>query len=150
MTSFFDESACFENHDAVGHPHGRKAMRDKKCHLAVGELGEALKNFELAACVEGRGWLIENKQLRIAKIGARQSHLLPFAAGEIDATFEAAAQHLVVLSLECGYNASREAFFGSILNFFLCVLDFDAAYLDVFASRHFVAHEVLKNHAHLR
>ena len=54
------------------------------------------KTSHFAARIEGGGGLVENEQLRVAKVGAGQRQLLPFAAGEIDAAFEAPAQHLVV------------------------------------------------------
>ena len=62
------------------------------------EFGEALENLVFRAGVESGGRLIENQQLRVAKIGARQRQLLPFAAGEIDSAFEAAAEQLIVTS----------------------------------------------------
>ena len=89
-------------------------------------------------------------KLRIAKIGAGQCELLPFAAGEIDAALEAAAQHLIVAALQLGDYTGGQALLSRILDFFGRVGNFNAAHGDVFARRHLVAHEVLEDDADLR
>ena len=71
-------------------------MGDEQSHFAFSQFREALEDLELAAGIECSSWFIENEQLRIAKIGAGESQLLPFAAGKVYARFKAAAKHLVV------------------------------------------------------
>ena len=56
-------------------------MRDEQSHLSERKLGKSLKHFEFAFCVERGRRLVQDQQLRIAQIGARQSNTLPLAAG---------------------------------------------------------------------
>src|ERR1700733_5649500 len=125
-------------------------MRNQKRHLAAGQLSEAFKDLKLTARIERSGGLIKNEQLRIAQVGARQRDLLPFAAREIDAALETPAQHLVVTAGKFPDDLACQAFLGRIINLFRCVFQLDAAYRDIFAGGHFIAHEVLKYHPDLR
>src|ERR1700676_3917100 len=84
--------AILENQDAIGHTHGRQAVRDQQRHLAFGEFGEALEYFVLGARVERGGRLVQDEQLRVAEIGASQRQALPFATGQIHAALEVRAQ----------------------------------------------------------
>src|SRR5271165_2223693 len=96
MIAFLDKTACCENYDTVRHAHGGEAVRDKKRHFALRQFGETLKDFKLTARVQGRCWFVEDEHLSIAKIGARERHLLPLAAGEFNAALETTSQHLIV------------------------------------------------------
>src|SRR2546422_2203036 len=40
------------------------------------------------------GRLVQDQQLSVAQVGARERHLLPLAAGKVHASFEPASQHL--------------------------------------------------------
>ena len=127
---------------------------EKRCEMSSAILpsvssAKRSKTSQFTAGIERGGGLVENEQLRVAKIGARQGELLPFAAGEIDAALEAAAQHLVVAALQLCDHAGGQALLGRVFDFFRRVRNFDAAHGDVFARRHFVAHEVLKDDADL-
>jgi hypothetical protein len=70
-------------------------MRDQHRHAVASEVGKAVEDFELGARVECGSGFVKNQQLRIAHIGAGERELLPFAAGEIDAAFESATEHLL-------------------------------------------------------
>src|SRR5579863_3475895 len=59
VVSFFCNAPVLENHDSICHAHRREAVRNKYRHLPGGEFGKALKDFVLAACVEGGRGLIE-------------------------------------------------------------------------------------------
>ena len=134
----------------------RSAMRtvEKRCEmnsaiLPVGEFGEALEHFELAARIEGSSGLVENQQLRVAQVSPGQGELLPFAARKIDAGFETPAQASVRIakgSLAITSSArlfERPASISQVLQSLRC------AHGDVFAGSHLVAHEILKDHADL-
>ena len=122
-------------------------MRDEECHLAFGEFGEALEDFEFAACVEGGGGLVEDEELGVAEVGAGECDLLPLSSGEFDAPFEAATEHLVVASGEFGDDGVGEAFLGGGFDVGLVVLLIDTADGDVLTGGHFEAHEVLEDDA---
>src|SRR3979411_2183894 len=92
MVAFLNEAAAREYDDAICHAHRGEAGGDQQSHLSFGQLGKALKHFELTARVESRRWFVQNKQLRFAKIGAGERHLLPLATGELDSSLEAAAE----------------------------------------------------------
>ncbi len=87
--------------------------------------------------------------MRVAEVGAGEGHLLPFAAGEFDAAFEAASEHLIVAFGELGNDGVGEAFVCGGFDLALLMLVVDAAYGDVFARGHLVAHEVLEDDADL-
>ena len=91
-------------------------MGDQQSHFAGGEFGEALKDFKFTAGIERRGGLVEDQQLGIAQIGAREGHLLPFAAREIDAAFETPAEHLIVSAGELCNHALGKALLRGVLN----------------------------------
>src|SRR5688572_32922394 len=91
----FDPSVA-EDDDAAAHPHARKTVRDEERGLARAQLLEAAKHLELRARVERRGGLVEDEDLRVAHVGARDGDLLPFAAGQVDARSPALADDLVV------------------------------------------------------
>ena len=81
----------------------RSAMRtlEKRCEISTAVLPSlsSLKRWNTSnsdARVERRGGLVEDQQLRVAHVGARDGDLLPLAAGQVDAGAEALADHLVV------------------------------------------------------
>ena len=84
VTSLLRDAAVLQDHDAIGHAHGREAVRNQQRHLPAGQLGEALEHFVLGPGVERSRRLIENQQLRVAQIGAGQGDLLPLSAGEVE------------------------------------------------------------------
>src|SRR4051812_33015126 len=91
---------ALKNHDAIGHTYGGEAVGDEKGHLALGQFSEPFKDFHFAACVERGCRFVKDQELRISQICASEGDLLPFSAGEVDATLEAAPQHLVVPVLQ--------------------------------------------------
>src|SRR5580698_3892491 len=70
MIAFFDETAAFEDNDAISHADGRKTMGDQERHFTFGQFGEAFKDFEFAARIESCGGLVEYKQLCVAEVSA--------------------------------------------------------------------------------
>ena len=149
MIAFFDETAAGEYDDAVGHADRGEAVGDQESHLALGEFGKALEHLELAAGIERGGGLVQDEKLRVAEIGAGEGHLLPLAAGELDSTFEAAAEHLVVAAGELAHDGVGEAFVSGEFDVALLMGLIDAADGDVLAGGHLEAHEVLKDDADL-
>ena len=119
----------------------RSAMRtvENRCEinsaiLPAGQFGEALKHLEFAARVERRSGLVEDQHLRVAQVGAGQRDLLPFAAGKIDAAFEAAAQHLLVtVAGACAITSSARLFCADASKQRKIVEFFDAADRNVLA-----------------
>jgi len=52
VAAFFHNAAGFKHNNAVCHTDGRKAMGNNQGHLAEGEFGKALKDFELTTSIE--------------------------------------------------------------------------------------------------
>src|SRR5580698_3185256 len=124
-------------------------MGNEKGNLAGSEFGEAAKYIKFAARVECSGWLIENEDLRVAQISSRQCDFLPLASRKVYALIEAPAEHLFVPAGKMSNNAVRHALSRCRLQE-LGIVDFlDSAYRNIFARGHFIAHEVLKDDAHL-
>src|ERR1700692_4994509 len=80
VTALFGNLSVFEDDDSICRAHSGETMVNKTRHLARGQFGKALKNFELAARIERRGRLVKNKDLRVAQVSPGQRHLLPFPA----------------------------------------------------------------------
>ena len=76
----FDDLAFLQDDDAVGHAHGREAVRNQERRFAGAEIAEALEYLILGAGVERRCRLVENEYVSIAHIGPRDGDLLPFPA----------------------------------------------------------------------
>jgi hypothetical protein len=150
MVSLFHQNAAFEDDDAVGHANGGESMGDEQSHFALGQFSKALKDLQFTFGIERGGGFIEDEQLRIAKIGAGESELLPFTARQIYAGFKAAAEHLVVASMQPRDDSRGEAFLSSMFDFHVCMRDFNSADCDILSRCHFVAHEVLKDDTDLR
>src|ERR1700675_4174369 len=124
-------------------------MRNKERHLSRGEFGEAAKHFELAAGVERRGRLIENQKLRVAQVSSSQRNFLPFPTGKIHALLETPAEHLVVTQGQSRDGLICHAFSCRTLQQVQISDSFDPPNRYVFESGHFIAHEILKDHANL-
>src|SRR5437879_3746394 len=62
VVALLGDLAVLENQNAVGHPDGRKAVRNQDGHLAGGQLGEALEDGVLGARVERGGRLVQDQQ----------------------------------------------------------------------------------------
>src|SRR5579864_7966303 len=108
-----------------------------------------MKNLEFTSGVERGCGLVENQKLRVSQVGTSKDNLLPFSTRKIQAAIETTAQHLFVTSRKSGNYIIRHALAG-------CrpqerqIVDFpDPPYCDVFPSRHFISHEVLKDDANL-
>ena len=52
MRASFYDPATLQDDDTVGHPDGRKTMRDQERRLAGTEIAETLENFVFRAGVE--------------------------------------------------------------------------------------------------
>ena len=105
-------SPSFEHDDAVRHAHRREAVRDDDRHAARHQRVEAHEDVVLGARVERRRRLVENEQLRVAHVGARERDLLPLAAGQIDAVVESAPEHLPVRAGQTRKQRRRERLLG--------------------------------------
>src|SRR5690606_29940741 len=109
VAAVLDDAAVLEHEDAVGHANGAEAVADEDGHAAGGQLAESLEHLVLCAGVESCGWFIEDEDLRVAHVGARERDLLPFAAGKVGAAIESAAEHVVEAALESFDDAEGEA-----------------------------------------
>src|SRR5258706_12320110 len=120
-------------------------MRNKKRHFPRGKFGKTAENLELTARVERCSGLVQNQELRAAKIGPCQLNFLPPATGKIHSLIEAPAQHLLVVSGQPADNAIRHTLACSDLQQVQIINFLDAANRNIFAGRHFIAHEVLED-----
>ncbi len=79
--AFLDDAAALEHDDAVGHAHGREAVRDDDGRPPLGERPEPLEDRVLGLGVERRGGLVEHEDVGLlAHERARERHLLPLPA----------------------------------------------------------------------
>ena len=78
VRTVLDYGAALEDDNAVGHSHGREAMRDQDGHSITDQGGEAVKGFILSARIECGCRLVKDKYPSIADVRTRQSDLLPF------------------------------------------------------------------------
>ena len=115
--------------------------------MPLRQLSESLKDLLFAARVQGCGGLIQNQQLRIAQVGARQRHPLPLSAGQIHAAFEASAELLVVLARKASDDFVRKAHLRGRLDLVEAISLFNSSDGNVVSRRHLVAHEILENHS---
>src|SRR6185503_19444707 len=77
VRALLDDGAVLQHHDAIRHAHRRETVRDENRHPPTDELREAQEDLVLRARVERRRRFVENEQLRIAHVRARQRDLLP-------------------------------------------------------------------------
>src|ERR1700674_5000364 len=124
-------------------------MRDKQCHLALRKLCKSLKYLQLAPRIECCRRLVENEQLRIAKICTSQSHLLPFTARELHSTFKAPPQDLIVAMLQLAYYSVGQALMRRFFDRVALIGLVDAAHRNIVQGAHLILHEVLKDHTDL-
>ena len=115
--------------------------------LAPGKLAKALEHLELGARVERRRRLVQDQQLGVAHVGARDRDLLPLAAGEVDAAAEALAEDLVVAVRQPPDDAVGEAPLRRGGDPRAIESRIDAADGDVLARGQVVAHEILEDDA---
>src|SRR5437660_2953039 len=147
VVSFFRDAPVLEHHDPVSHPYRRKPVRDEQGHLLGCQFGKPLEHIVLAACIQRRRRLVQDQNLRIPQISARQSHLLPLAARKIHAAVEAPAQHLLESRGQFPQNIGRHALPGRLLQQFQIVHPLNTPDRDVFPRCHLVTHEVLEDYA---
>src|SRR5215472_10816970 len=149
MVALFNNTAILKNNNTVGHAHGREAVGNQEGEFVLGELRELLKDLPLGLGIEGSGRFVEDKNLRVAQVSARQSHLLPFTAGEVHTPVKAPPEHLVVAGLEFLHHLVGAALLRGGDNFLDVVeLGYPAdAY--VFERGHIVTHEVLEDNGNL-
>ena len=111
---------------------------------------EALEHVVLGARIQCGGRLVQNQELGVAQVGARQRDLLPFPAGKLHAAFEAPSKllpvterqpldHPVGLALLCRH------LHGAVVRLPVA----DPSHRDVLPRAHLVAHEVLEDHTDL-
>src|SRR5215469_1392096 len=122
-------------------------MRNQQRHLAQGQLREALEDFVLRAGIERSGRFIENKDLRIPQIGARQRYSLPLTAGKVHTSVEAAAQKLIEAVRQTADYLVGEALTGRRTDGSFRRIQLSGS--DIVPCGHLEAHEVLKDYADL-
>src|SRR4029077_16857852 len=124
-------------------------MRNQERHLTLCQFGKSLEDFVLGAGIQrGRG-LVQNEQLCITQIGARESNFLPLSSGKIDSTLEPASQTLFIAFRKLANHIIRQTLASSGADARLVVFFFDLADGDIFGGSQFVPHEILKNNADL-
>ena len=143
--SLLRDGPVLQDQDAVRHPNGGKAMRNEDGHFILSQLGETIKDFVFGPRVQRCRRLVENQQLRIAQIGACESHLLPFAAGKVHSARESATKHLIVMPRKLMHNLFCHALEGRGADTERIVPLLNPADGDVFRRGHFISHEVLKD-----
>src|SRR5215469_966555 len=149
MVALFGDAAVFQDHDAVGHSYRREAVRNQQREFVLGQLCKLLKYLLFGLRVERGGGFIENENLRVAQVGARQSDLLPLATGEVDAAIKTPSEHLFIAGFEFSHHIVGFALAGRSDDLPQIVRLADPPNGDILARSHVVAHEVLKNHSDL-
>ncbi len=147
MSAGLHHAAAAEHDDAIGHPHGREAVRDQHRRPAATEVLEALEHFVLGAGIERGGRLVEDQHVRVPHVGPRDRDLLPFAPGQVDAVVETPAERLLVAQRQAvdetvGQTARRRFVDARAV---LAVVDAPDA--DVVGRREMEADEILEDHA---
>src|SRR2546430_3195994 len=120
-------------------------MRDQYRHAPLRQLRKPQEHLVFGASIEGGGRLIENKDLRVTLIRARQRHLLPFAAGKLHAVIEAAAQHLVETLRYPLRDRIRETAARRFTDPRLVIQCLDLTHTDVFAQDEIVTDKILED-----
>src|SRR5688572_7121217 len=87
MRAFLDDAAVIHDEDAVGAKHRRQPVRYDDGGAAQHQSFERGLDERLAAGIERRSGLVEQKDRRVAQYSAGDRDALPLAAGERDATF---------------------------------------------------------------
>ena len=147
MASLFGNASVFEDQNSIRHLDSREAMGNQERHLAFGKFGESLEDFMLGARIQRGRRLVQNQQLRIAQIGARQRDFLPFATGQIDSAFEPATQTLFIALGKLRITSSARLLSGGGADPKLIVTFLDSAHRNIFGGSQFISHEILKNDA---
>src|SRR5256714_7321909 len=120
-------------------------MRDQYRHAPLRQLRKPQEHLVFGASIEGGGRLIENKDLRVTHIRARQRHLLPFAAGKLHAVVEAASQHLVEALRYPLRDRIRETAARRFTDPRLVIQCLDLAHTDVLAQDEIVTDKILED-----
>src|SRR5579884_4119070 len=97
------------------------------------------------ARIQCRCRFVQDQHLRVSQIGASQSHLLPLAAGKIDAALKTATQCLAVAARQTPDHGLGKTLSSGCADVEGIGALIDAAYTDVVASAHVIAHEVLED-----
>src|SRR6266550_5044063 len=73
------DAASLNDHDAVGHTHCGKPMRDQDRHFSFGELLEVLEDFIFGLGIQRCRRLVENEYFRFTHKRARERDSLPLS-----------------------------------------------------------------------
>jgi hypothetical protein len=116
----------------------RSAMRtvEKRCEISsaiLPSVSSAKRSKTSSSLRASRAAVGSSRisKLRVAKVGAGKGHLLPLAAGEFDAAFEAAAEHLIVAAASLLDDGVGKALVSGEFDVALLMRLVDAAYGDV-------------------
>src|ERR1700682_4479845 len=85
MTSLFGNSSVLDDENSIRHLYRGEPVRNQQRHLSACQFGKSLEYLVFGFSIQRRRRLVENQELRVAQIGARQGHLLPLAAGKVHA-----------------------------------------------------------------
>ena len=98
MGTTLDQTAFFQNQNAIRHADGREAVRDQHGGAAHRRLFKPIEEFILSAGIEAGARFIQNEQPRIgAGQATGQGQLLPLSTGEVALAEMPAQQRLIAL-----------------------------------------------------
>src|SRR5579883_271936 len=120
-------------------------MGDQNRHAALGQLREPAEDLVFRQGVQrGRGF-VQDQNLRVAQIRARQSELLPLTTRKVHAAFKPAPEHLVQAVRKPVNDLQSAAFRRRAQQRPRIVQLLDLTHADVLARRQIIAHEILKD-----
>src|SRR6516225_9306662 len=103
----------FEDQDSICHFDSREAMRNQERRFTRCQFAKPFEDFMLGASIQRSRGLVQNEELRITQIGARESDFLPFSPGKIDSPFEPATQTLLIAVRKLANHIIRQTLAGS-------------------------------------
>ena len=83
VSTLFDDPALINDKNSVGHFYGRQSMADQNRHTPLGEFVKPLEQFRFCLGVHRACGLVENQDLRVAKYGPGERHLLPLPDAQL-------------------------------------------------------------------
>src|SRR5579884_2998610 len=92
VRALLDEPTLAQHIDPVRGTHAGKAMRNQQDRATPEERTHRAEQLVFGACIEGRGWLVQDDQRSVAQIGACQRQALPLAHRQVIAALKLGAE----------------------------------------------------------
>ena len=124
-------------------------MRDQHTRTPRAQRLEALKHLKLRSRIKRGGGFVEHQQLRVAHVRPGDRQLLPLTTRQLHAGRKSLADRLIILRRQPRNHLRRQALLGRLHNARAVLALVDAPHGDILAGGKTVAHEVLKDHAHV-